>query len=58
MKEMEYFSCVYQIWDRRYTKVREREKNKDYEIFGERKKGKIAKNHLNPLIYKANVIFQ
>lgn len=37
---------------------RKREKKKDYEIFGERKKGKIAKNHLNPLIYKANVIFQ
>lgn len=57
-----FFSCVYQIRDRRYTKgtqrsEKEREK-KDYEIFGERKKGKIAKNHLNPLIYKANVIFQ
>lgn len=48
MKEREYFSCVYQIRDRRYTKVREREKKKDYEIFGEKER-KNSEKSLKPI---------
>lgn len=40
------------------TQRSEKERKKKITRFLERKKGKIARNHLNPLIYKANVIFQ